>query len=125
MSTIRATNIEDRASGDSTEMLDAIHGSAKAWVNFNGIGTVAIRADYNVDSITDNSAGVYTVNFTNNMPDADYAMAGSSESLVNGSASSVHVSSDVSPTVSSIKVVHSVGAGSPSDSARISVNIFR
>jgi hypothetical protein len=45
----------------------------KAWVNFNGTGTVAIRASYNVSSITDNGTGVYTVNFTTAMPDANYA----------------------------------------------------
>lgn len=45
----------------------------RAWVNFNGTGTVAIRAAYNVSSITDNGAGDYTVNFTTAMPDANYA----------------------------------------------------
>ena len=45
----------------------------RAWVNFNGTGTVAIRASGNVSSITDNGTGNYTVNFTNAMPDANYA----------------------------------------------------
>ena len=44
----------------------------KAWVNFNGTGTVAIRANYNVSSITDNGVGDYTVNFTTAMPDTNY-----------------------------------------------------
>lgn len=47
--------------------------SARAWVNFNGTGTVAIRSSGNVSSITDNGTGNYTVNFTTAMPDADYA----------------------------------------------------
>jgi hypothetical protein len=46
--------------------------AARAWVNFNGTGTVAIRASGNVSSITDNGTGDYTVNFTTAMPDADY-----------------------------------------------------
>ena len=46
----------------------------RAWVNFNGTGTVAIRASGNVSSITDNNAGDYTVNFTTAMPDADYSV---------------------------------------------------
>ena len=46
--------------------------SARAWVNFNGTGTVAIRASGNVSSITDNGTGDYTVNFTTAMPDANY-----------------------------------------------------
>tara|TARA_B110000503_G_C6777723_1_gene262003 strand:- start:53 stop:436 length:384 start_codon:yes stop_codon:yes gene_type:complete len=48
--------------------------AVKAWVNFNGVGTVAIRAGYNVASITDTGTGNYTVNFTTAMPDANYAV---------------------------------------------------
>jgi hypothetical protein len=48
----------------------------RAWVNFNGTGTVAIRASGNVTSITDNGAGDYTVNFTTAMPDANYSIVG-------------------------------------------------
>jgi hypothetical protein len=48
----------------------------RAWVNFNGTGTVAIRASGNVSSITDNNTGDYTVNFTTAMADADYAVQG-------------------------------------------------
>ena len=48
----------------------------KAWVNFNGTGTVAIRASYNVSSITDNGVGDYTVNFTSALADANYALTG-------------------------------------------------
>lgn len=47
--------------------------ACRAWVNFNGIGTVAIRASGNVSSITDNGTGDYTVNFTTAMPDANYS----------------------------------------------------
>ena len=45
----------------------------RAWVNFNGTGTIAIRASFNVSSITDGGTGQYTVNFTTAMPDANYA----------------------------------------------------
>jgi hypothetical protein len=48
----------------------------RAWVNFNGTGTVAIRASGNVSSITDNGTGNYTVNFLTAMPDANYAVSG-------------------------------------------------
>ena len=50
----------------------AVAYACRAWVNFNGTGTVAIRASGNVSSITDNGTGDYTVNFTNAMPDANY-----------------------------------------------------
>lgn len=51
--------------------------TCRAWVNFNGTGTVAIRASGNVSSITDNGTGDYTVNFTTAMPDSDYSIGGS------------------------------------------------
>ena len=50
----------------------AVAYGCRAWVNFNGTGTVAIRASGNVSSITDNGTGDYTLNFTNNMPDSNY-----------------------------------------------------
>jgi len=46
----------------------------RAWVNFNGTGTVAIRGSGNVSSITDNGTGDYTINFTTAMPDANYSV---------------------------------------------------
>jgi hypothetical protein len=52
---------------------DVARGVAKAWVNFNGTGTVAIRSSYNVSSITDNGTGDYTINFTTAMPDTNFA----------------------------------------------------
>jgi hypothetical protein len=50
---------------------------ARAWVNFNGTGVVAIRASGNVTSITDNGTGDYIVNFTTAMPDVNFSVAGS------------------------------------------------
>jgi hypothetical protein len=55
----------------------------RAWVNFNGTGTVAIRASGNVSSITDNGVGDYTINLTNSMPDGNYSVLLASQS--NGS----------------------------------------
>lgn len=60
-------------------------GQIKAWVNFDGTaGTPSIRAGANVSSITDNGSGKYTVNFTDNLVDADYA-CGSSVTRVDSS----------------------------------------
>ena len=50
----------------------------RAFCNFNGTGTVAIRASFNVTSITDNGTGDYTVNFTTAMPDANYSFVATS-----------------------------------------------
>ena len=75
MSTIKTTTLSTQ--GGSTVPVDTVvNGTAKAWVNFNGTGTVAIRASFNVASITDNGVGDYTVNFTTAMPDANYSLLG-------------------------------------------------
>jgi hypothetical protein len=63
---------------------DQASGLAKAWVNFNGTGTVAIRASFNVSSITDNGVGDYTVNFTTALVDANYSFACSSTNGAGG-----------------------------------------
>jgi uncharacterized protein (AIM24 family) len=60
----------------------AVGYGCRAWVNFNGTGTVAIRASGNVSSVTDNGNGDYTVNFTTAMPDANYNVVG----MCNGTA---------------------------------------
>jgi hypothetical protein len=75
MSTLRLTTISNQDGSATVPSQTVISGSAKAWVNFNGTGTVAIRASFNVSSITDNGTGSYTVNFTNAMTDENYAIA--------------------------------------------------
>jgi hypothetical protein len=59
----------------------------KAWVNFNGTGTVAINASFNVSSITDNGTGDYTVNFTNALEDANYCVTTTAQVVSDQSAS--------------------------------------
>jgi hypothetical protein len=58
----------------------------KAWVNFNGTGVVAIRASYNVSSITDNGTGDYTVNFTTALADANYSAVTAGSGDLSGGA---------------------------------------
>ena len=69
--TIVASYLNDGTTSGSTT--DMVKGSARAWVNFNGTGTVTIIASYNVSSITDNGTGDYYVNFTTSMPNTNYA----------------------------------------------------
>jgi hypothetical protein len=73
MSTLRLTTISNQDGSATVPSQTVISGSAKAWVNFNGTGTVAIRASFNVSSITDGGTGLYTINFTTAMPDANYS----------------------------------------------------
>ena len=99
---------------------------AKAWVNFNGTGTVAIRASGNVSSLTDNATGEYTVNFTNAMPDINYAWAVSS--VTNGTVPDLEAA--IAPTTSSLKVRGGAGSWNGSsfvnyDRSWVTVAIFR
>ena len=79
MSTIIATTLSNGSVSVPTATV--VNGSAKAWVNFNGTGTVAIRDSFNVASITDNGTGDYTANFTTALTDADYVAVASARQL--------------------------------------------
>jgi len=79
MSTIKVNTLEEATVGGATFY------TAKAWVNFNGTGTVAIRDDGNVSSITDYRAGEYGVNYTSNFSNANYAAVYSSGRLTSRS----------------------------------------
>jgi hypothetical protein len=92
----------------------------RAWVNFNGTGTVAIRASGNVTSITDNGTGDYTVNLTTAMPDANYA------AVVSCGFSAQSARGDLTgKTSSACPVTTHNGTGTNTDSNNVSVSIFR
>ena len=98
----------------------------RAWVNFNGTGTVAIRASGNVSSITDNGTGNYTVNFTTAMPDANYSANLTAD--IDGVADFAVASTgdNTTPrTTSLVRVRVGTAAGSPADSTVVAVVIFR
>lgn len=75
----------------------------RAWVNFNGTGTVAIRASGNVSSITDNGTGTYTVNFTTAMPDTNYASFASALSTSGRTGSGYPVGAFNTDTANAVK----------------------
>jgi hypothetical protein len=79
--------------------------ACRAWVNFNGTGTVAIRASGNVSSIIDNGVGKYTVNFLTNMQDANYCVDGSAIGTTNGNAFFVSGDNTRPSTTSSFSVI--------------------
>ena len=74
MSNLVVSNISDGTTTVGTGYV--VNGSAKAWVNFNGTGTIAARDSLNLSSLTDNATGDYTVNFTNAMGNANYSFGG-------------------------------------------------
>ena len=116
MSTLAANNITDAAGTGGptlangltigTSPLAAPSGSApsytcRAWVNFDGTGTPAIRASGNVTSITDNGTGDFTVNFTTAMPDANYSVP---STFSRGGSVTVRLGIVTSKTTSTFKV---------------------
>jgi hypothetical protein len=127
MSTIKTTTLSTQ--GGSTVPVDTVvNGTAKAWVNFNGQGTVAIRRAFNVSTITDLGTGNYTVNFTTDLVDGNYGIA----MAVQGTAGAGYaaqaagqIKSDTTPTASafSISCGNSVNAAY-ADFTTLSVAIF-
>jgi len=101
--------------------------SARAWVNFNGTGTVAIRASGNVSSITDGGTGTYTVNFTTAMPDTNYvALSVANE----GTSVTVRSSQFGTQTTAGVGVLTrnfsaGVNAGALADMSLIHMAVFR
>ena len=108
----------------------------RAWVNFNGTGTVAIRASGNVSSITDNGVGDYTVNFTTALADANYSVVATGISYRSdggGGDASITVrnttSSDFagSPNMSTtnVRILSSAGWLTFYDRSYVGVAVFR
>ena len=93
---------------------------AKAWVNFNGVGSVAIRKAYNVSSITDTSAGVFVVNFTTNFPTAGYAVVGQRQAM----SSYTNAEVDVYSLLVSSFTIKTVENGSGEDSSNTMAIVF-
>ena len=108
----------------------AIAYGCRAWVNFNGTGTVAIRASGNVSSITDNGTGDYTVNLTTAMPDVNYTTQVSSSASYSTTATMTNIATgnanvEQAPTTTAIRFQNSSWNGTTYDSKYVSVAIFR
>jgi hypothetical protein len=104
-------------------LADTTVGVCRAWVNFQGTGTVAIRAAFNVTSITDGGAGIYTVNFTTAMSDANYAVTVNVRNTNGGDFGNVSFDTDI--TTSAAKVNSFNAAGASVDVSSCYVTIFR
>ena len=108
----------------------AVAYGCRAWVNFNGTGTVAIRASGNVSSITDNGTGYYTLNYGTAMPDVNYSYLAKSTRSTNNTAASTDMNNSatcVDPTTSTliVKTGYPQGVNTVEDSPNVTVAIFR
>lgn len=100
----------------------------RAWVNFNGTGTVAIRASFNVSSITDLGTGQYTINMTTAMPDTNFAFT-STPGRVSGGATNItlsDMSDSTARTTTSFRVeTCQSNTGSLVDPSFMNISVFR
>jgi hypothetical protein len=96
----------------------------RAWVNFNGTGTVAIRASGNVTSITDNGTGDYTVNFTTAMPDVNYSTLAAASTIGSSTSVDTWVNGYVF-TTTSVRIAVENNSSVSIDRDHVSVAIFR
>ena len=118
MSTIIATTLSNGSVSVPTATV--VNGSAKAWVNFNGTGTIAARDSFNVASLTDDGTGNYTVNFTTAFTDANYSL------ILTGTYGSSNAFNGTAPTTTAAKVQTYVTTTAVSqDSAHVAVAIHR
>jgi len=120
VTTLTSTTISDGT--NSTSMTNAVSGSAKAWVNYNG-SSKTVLASYNVSSVTYNSTGNYTLNFTNAVADANYACLASAN-FTTGVAWAAAPSSAGTKTTTQLQV-QIVNNGSIADLSQISIAILR
>jgi len=76
--TVKTDRLENQDGSKGVAVDTVIEGSEKAWCNFNGTGTIAIRDSFNISSLVDNGTGQYHENFTNSFANSDYCFTGSS-----------------------------------------------
>jgi hypothetical protein len=114
-----------KASSGVLATQNGMSGIAKAWVNFDGTGTPAIRGSFNVSSITDNGTGNYTVNFTTAMPDVNYSIAGSVGGSTAGDSGVFGLSGSPSISTSSCKVICIQPGVNNYDATYMMVSVFR
>jgi hypothetical protein len=112
MSTLKLGTIATQDGTESTDVTNVINGSAKAWVNFNGQGTVAIRKSFNISSITDVAVGKYTANFETAMPDANYVIVSISADISVSGIGSIGIISGTgfTTTTAALGTVNASGA---------------
>ena len=97
----------------------------RAWVNFNGTGTVAIRGSGNVSSITDNGTGDYTVNLTTAMVDTDGTVVGASVETIGAFSGGQRVVMPSFASTSTIRAGVTFQNGGPADCPYVGVAVFR
>jgi len=108
--------------GEGTAQTSIQQGLAKAWINFNGIGTIASRDSFNVSGITDNGTGDYTTTFSNNLSNDDYCATGMC-TFQEGSTPRYRIISGYVWATSSIRVITGYTDTTAADHVVVGINI--
>jgi hypothetical protein len=139
------TVIADKVQAASTSTLEIMNGVAltppliedvngvqvgtfcRAWVNFDASsGTPTIKESFNVTSLTDGGVGIFTVNFTNAMPDANYAITGYAKRNSDGDSQQAMISSRLSDSKTTSSVLLRSGTyNAYIDSKDVGIAFFR
>lgn len=131
MSVLQVTDIQSNSTSFNTPVVFKTSGGAengtlcRAWVNFNGTGTVAIRADFNVNTITDHGTGRYTINLTNALTDANFVSVFNGNESTANSGRFFSAPETSSPTSSTIRCRFLTFAGTSIDAEFAHAAFFR
>ena len=132
MSTLKTSNIQDTSGNNNSTPEQINQGRAKAWINFDGTtGTlnqsdVTIRDSFNVSSVTDRGTGIYQINFTTAMANANYAVVTTSgyDSAVYSILHDSGGGTERAPTVNDFYIRHANGAGTANDREYVCAAVF-
>ena len=136
MSTLNVTNaqittLKDASGNHSSIPADVFDGRAKAWIRYNGEGTPAIAANFNANSITDNAAADHTVNFTTDLPSADYCVVTAVSSAGDTSGHNIvtlnRINTNgniVAPTAGAFRMTTADNSGTTTESEHIYAAVF-
>jgi len=113
-SILRVNTLTDASSNNSTAMSVVNQGTAKAWINLNGTGTIATRDSFNVGSITDNATGEHTVTYSSSMGNNDYSSQTTADS---GSGLIATLATEGTMTTTATKTTTYNSSISPTDHA--------
>ena len=119
MSTLKVNNLQDINGANNSTPEQVSQGRAKAWVRFNGTGTVSITDSFNISSISDNGTGSYAFAFTTNMANTNYvAMANTGRFAHCGGSTSSYTTSVFNVSVANVlgvledrSIVHAIVFG--------------
>ena len=127
MSTLQVTSIKSHSSG--APVFQNTSGTekgqlAKAWINYNGTGTVSIRDSFNVSSLTDNGEGLYTITFTNAMSNNDYCVQCTSHMWEDNSDDNARISGATKMSTTSFRQCTIYGTGTYQDAQNNMAAVF-